>query len=129
MNDRRQWSAWLVNASMFIYILWLMLPAVQVRLRAVTGALALAVFAAGVLLEWETFIEHWKSLLLRAACIAALPLALLFIMQRGGEERLGYYAQQVMFWFPLFWCAYAAQIPERIAYRARVYRNGVGFCR
>lgn len=113
MNSRKRWSVALKNASMLAYILWLMLPAVQVRLKAVTGALTLAVFAAGVLLDGETFPKHWRAFVPRVVCIAALPLLLLLFLNRGGGEPLGYYAQQVMFWFPLLWCGYAARSGDR----------------
>ncbi|MFH1513624.1 MAG: hypothetical protein ABIG45_09750 [Bacillota bacterium] len=117
MNGRKQWSAWLQNASMLIYILWLMLPAVQVRLKAATGAMALLVFAVGVLLDGETLLRHWKAFVPRVLCVAALPLLLLFFLNRGGSEPVGYYAQQVMFWFPLLWCAHTLQTGDKPAYR------------
>ena len=50
-------------------------------------------------------------------CLAALPLILLLFLNRGGSEPLGYYAQQAMFWFPLLWCANAAQRADQTAYR------------
>ena len=127
MGSRKRWSAWLFNASMLGYILWLMLPAVQVRLRAVTGVLMMAVFAAGVLLDFETFFKQWRDLVPRALCVAALPLLLLFFLNRGGEETAGFYAQQVMFWFPLLWCALAAQRPDQTAYRMVFYAKLLAF--
>jgi hypothetical protein len=117
MERRKRWSVALKNASMLAYILWLMLPAVQVRLKAVTGALTLMVFAAGVLLDGETFQKHWRVFVPRVICIAALPLLLLFFLNRGGGEPLGYYAQQVMFWFPLLWCGHAARNGDKAAVR------------
>ena len=117
MNNRKRWSVLLKNTSMLAYILWLMLPAVQVRLQAVTGALTLLVFAAGVLLDGETFREHWRVFVPRVFCAAALPLLLLFFLNRGGDEPLGYYAQQVMFWFPLLWCGHAARNGEKTMVR------------
>lgn len=38
-------SAGLMNASMLLYLFWLLLPAVQTTGRAVTGAAAVALFA------------------------------------------------------------------------------------
>lgn len=113
MGGWKRWGAALKNISMLAYILWLMLPAVQVRLRAVTGALTLLVFAVGVLLDGETFKLHWKAFVPRVACAAALPLILLLLLNRGGEEPLGYYAQQAMFWFPVLWCGHAAQSGDK----------------
>jgi len=116
MNGRETWSAHLINASMVMYIIWLMLPAVQVNLRAVTGGIALVVFAVGVLLDWNSFRLHWKNFIPRVLCVAALPLLLVLFLNRGSEQKLGYLAQQVMFWFPLLWCVWAAQMKDRIAY-------------
>ena len=43
-------SAGLMNASMLLYLFWLLLPAVQTTGRAVTGAAAVALF--GVVCYW-----------------------------------------------------------------------------
>ena len=43
-------SAGLMNASMLLYLVWLLLPAVQTTGRAVTGVAAVALFGVGVLL-------------------------------------------------------------------------------
>ena len=43
-------SAGLMNASMLLYLFWLLLPAVQTTGRAVTGAAAVALFGVGGLL-------------------------------------------------------------------------------
>ncbi len=117
MGGRKTWSVLLKNISMLAYILWLMLPAVQVRLRAATGALTLFVFAAGVLLDGETLKTHWRVFVPRVLCAAALPLILLFFLNRGGGEPLGYYAQQAMFWFPLLWCGHTAQSGDKAMVR------------
>ena len=117
MDNSRRWSAGLCNASMLLYIGWLMLPMVQVRLKAVTGVLALALFGVGVLLDGETLKAHWRDFLPRVLCLAALPLLLIFFLYRGGNEMLGFYAEQVMFWFPLLWCAYARQRGAKAVYR------------
>lgn len=102
-------SATLCNCSILLYLLWLLLPAAQTTGRAVTGAAACALFAAGVLLDTEYMKARWLSLGLRAVCALALPLALWFFLRRGGTSFGGFYAQQVMFWFPLIFCAYARE--------------------
>ncbi len=109
MQNRRRFSAWLFTGSMLGYVVWLMLPAVQVHCKAVTGVLMLVIFAAGVLLDTETLKAHWREFALRAACAAAIPPVLLLLLNRGGTEPLGYLAQQAMFWYPLLWCALAAR--------------------
>ena len=100
-------SAKLCSASMALYLIWLLLPAVQTTGRAMTGAACVALFALGVLLDWAYFKRHFADLLLRAACAAAFPLLLRVFLQRGGPNFAGFYAQQVMFWFPLIYAGYA----------------------
>jgi len=117
MNNRGRWSAWLCNASMLIYIVWLMLPAVQVRLKAATGGVSLLIFGVGVLLDGETLRKQWRDFLPRVFCVAALPLLLVFFLHRGGNAVPGFYAEQVMFWFPLLWCAYAKRRGDAALYR------------
>ena len=117
MNSRVRWSVNLKNASVLVYIVWLMLPAVQVRLKAVTGGLTLAVFAVGVLLDGETLRLRWREFIPRVVGVALLPLLLVLYMERGGEEPYGYIAQQVMFWFPLLWFAHARKMKGKAAYR------------
>lgn len=117
MNDRGRWSARLCNEAMLWYIVWLMLPAVQVRLKAVTGVLALVIFGVGVLLNGETLPKHWRDFVPRVLCLAALPLLLIFFLYRGGSEPLGFYVEQIMFWFPLLWCGYAARRGDKTLYR------------
>ena len=100
-------SAGFSNASILLYTLWLLLPAVQTTGRAVTGALAVCIFGVGVLLDKPYLRAHWMSFLLRCFCAAALPLVLRFFLHRGTDSFAGYYAQQIMFWYPLLWCGYA----------------------
>ena len=51
MKERRiNWSAGLCNASILLYVIWLMLPTVQTTGRAVSGVAAVALFVAGVAL-------------------------------------------------------------------------------
>ena len=100
-------SAGLANASILLYTLWLLLPILQTTGRAVTGGLAVCLFGAGVLLDRPYLKARWIGFSLRCLCAAALPLVMRFFLRRGAESFAGYYAQQVMFWFPLLWCGYA----------------------
>lgn len=103
------WSANLCNASILLYVLWLLLPAVQTTGRAVTGIATVCLFALGVLLDGASWKKDWLGLLLRAACIATMPLLLFFFADRGGDQLLSFYVQNGMFWFPLVFCGYARQ--------------------
>lgn len=116
-TKRTALSANLCNASMLAYMTWLLLPSVQAGLHAVTGALTLAVFGAGVLLDGETLPKRWKTFLPRVLMAAMLPLILLLFLERGGGQTAGYLAQQGMFWFPLLWCAYAREREDGRLYR------------
>ncbi len=110
-------SADLCNASMLLYMTWLLLPAAQAALHAVTGALAVGIFGVGVLLDGETLPQNWRSFLPRVFFALALPFLLYRFLSRGGGEFAGYIAMQGMFWFPLLWCAYARERGD-----ARLYR-------
>lgn len=103
----KPWSARLCVSSMALYLVWLLLPAVQTTGRAMTGAACVALFALGVILDWPYFKRHFMDLLLRAGCAAILPLLLRLMMNRGGSNFAGYYVAQVMFWFPLIYAGYA----------------------
>ena len=116
-NSRGRLSANIVNVSMLVYMVWLLLPAVQTALHAVTGVLAVAAFAVGVLLHPDTVAFRWRSLLPRALFAVALPFALFYLLNRGGGNLPAYLAQQGMFWFPLLWCAYARQLDDVRLYR------------
>ena len=102
-------SAGLMNGSMLLYLFWLLLPAVQTTGRAVTGVIAVAVFGAGALLDAAWLKAHGWRTLLRALCAAAMPLLLRAFLRRGGDNGLGFYAQQAMFWFPLVFAGYARE--------------------
>ena len=115
--ERNRLSADLCNLSMLAYMVWLLLPAVQTLLHAVTGAATLCVFGVGVLLDGQTLPRRWRSFLPRVLLAAALPLALFFLLERGGGNLPGYLAQQGMFWFPLLWCAYARERGDGRLYR------------
>ncbi len=110
-------SVHLANASMLIYMTWLLLPAAQAALHAATGALAVAVFGAGVLLDGDTLTNHWRTFVPRVIFALALPLCLFFFLNRGGGQFAGYLAMQGMFWFPLLWCAYARRREDGRLYR------------
>lgn len=102
-------SAGLCNASILLYTLWLLLPAVQTTGGAAAGVFTVGLFGVGVLLDTAYLKAQWLDFVLRAACAALLPLILWFLLHRGGSSFWGYYAQQGMFWFPLLYCAYAAR--------------------
>ena len=102
-------SAGLMNASMLVYLFWLLLPAVQTTGRAATGAAAVALFGAGVLLDGTWLKAHGFSTLLRAVCAALMPLILRVFLARGGENGAGFYVQQAMFWFPVVFAGYARE--------------------
>lgn len=100
-------SAGLCNASILLYLLWLLLPAVQTTGRAMTGCLAVLIFALGAALDIEYLKQRWLAMGLRALGMAAMPLALYWFLGRGGTGFLGFYVQNVMFWFPLVYAGYA----------------------
>lgn len=116
-TGRARLSAGITGASLILYMVWLLLPAVQTALHAAFGGGAVALFGVGVLLDVETLKRRWRSLLLRALLMAALPLFLFYLLSRGGGNLPAYLAQQGMFWFPMVWCAYARERGD-----ARLYR-------
>jgi len=101
-------SAQVCSVSITAYLIWLLLPAVQTTCRAVTGAACVALFAAGVMMDWAYFKTHWRGLLARAACAAAMPLLMFFFLRRGAVFG-GFYVQHAMFWFPLVYAGYARE--------------------
>lgn len=110
-------SAALMNASILLYIVWLMLPAVQTTGRAATGVLAVALFGAGALMDTAYLKHAWHRLALRAVCAAAMPLLLWVFLKRGGENFFGFYVQQAMFWFPLVFAGHARERGDRRMWR------------
>jgi len=95
------------NAAILLYLVWLLLPAVQTTGRAATGAFSVALFGAGVLMDWEYFKKNWLDLCARALCAAAMPVVLRVFLERGGSNFAGFYVQNAMFWFPLVFAAHA----------------------
>ena len=55
MKNTSRLSAGLCNASILLYVLWLLLPAVQTTGRSYTGALAVALATSGDLAESVRF--------------------------------------------------------------------------
>lgn len=106
-------SAAVCNASMMLYLVWLLLPAVQTTGRAAAGCLCVALFGFGVLLDLESLKKQWMWMLARAACAAAMPILLRVFLERGGDHFAGFYVQQAMFWFPLVFAGYARQRGDR----------------
>lgn len=104
------------DASILLYVLWLLLPAVQATGRAVSGVLCVALFGLGVLLDTQTLKACWKELLLRALCAALMPLLLRRFLNRGSASFWGYYVQQGMFWFPLVFAGHVRSRGNRQAW-------------
>ena len=102
-------SAGLANASILLYLFWLLLPAVQTTGRALTGVAAVALFGAAVIADREYLKQSWPLTLLRAVCAAVVPLLLRGFLRRGGTNFAGFYVQQAMFWFPLVFAGYARE--------------------
>ena len=102
-----------------LYMVWLLLPAVQTSLHAVTGALAVALYLARGCF-WTG--KHCPSTVAqffaaRAVCGRPCRWRCSYFLERGGGNLAGYYAQQGMFWFPLLWCAYARERGDALLYR------------
>ena len=106
-------SIQLIRFSIWLYVLWLLLPAVQTTGRAMTGAACVGLFGLGVLLDAETLKKQWLPLLARAACAAVMPLLMRKFMDRGGVNFAGFYVQQAMFWFPLVFAGHVRTIGNR----------------
>ena len=106
-KSRQEIAVWLCAASMVLYTVWLLVPAIQTTGRAMTGCAAVALFALGVLLDWEYFRAHWALLVGQALCAACAPLILYFFLNRGGTGFAGFYVQNAMLWFPLIYLSYS----------------------
>ena len=105
---KNELSIQLIRASMWLYVIWLLLPAVQTTGGAAAGAACVALFGAGVLLDTNHLQKHWPGLLARAACAAVMPLLWWFFAGRGAAFA-GFYVQHAMFWFPLVFAGYARE--------------------
>ena len=103
----------LIRSSIWLYVFWLLLPAVQTTGRAMTGAACVGLFGLGVLLDIEMLKKQWLSLLARAACAAVMPLLMRKFMDRGGANFAGFYVQQAMFWFPLVFAGHVRTLGDR----------------
>lgn len=110
-------SAGICECSILLYVVWLLLPAVQAAGRAVTGAAAVALFGIGTALDWERLRRDWADLAIRALCAALMPLLLRRFLARGGANFAGFYVQQAMFWFPLVYAGYARRRGDRRLWR------------
>ncbi len=116
-TKREAVSGTLVNLSMLLYMTWLLLPAVQTTLRAVTGVLAVGLFGVGAMLAGGTLGGRIRWLAPRALLCVLLPVALFFLLERGGGNLPAYLVQQGMFWFPLLWCSFARKAGDARHYR------------
>ena len=112
-----RWSANICNASILLYVIWLLLPAVQTTGGAITGAAAVALFALGALLDADTWKKDSLGLIARALCLAAMPLILFYLVGRGGDNLPAFLATNGMFFFPLVFCGYARQRGDRRLWR------------
>ena len=117
MNRLSLWGVKVQNASILLYLLWLLLPAVQTTGRAASGVFCVALFGLGVLMDAQYLKTVWPRLLLRALCAAAAPLVLRRFLNRGGDNFWGYYVQQAMFWFPLVFAGHVRQRRDARAWR------------
>lgn len=97
-----------VWASILLYALWLLPPAVQAFTGVRTGALCCALFFAGVLLD-RPFLRAnagWFAL----KCLAAVTMSLFLygVLKRGGEF-LPFLVQSTMFWAPFLMAFYVCE--------------------
>lgn len=110
---KKELSIRLTRFSIWLYIAWLMLPAVQTTGRAMTGAACVGLFGLGVVLDTQTLKKEWPRLMARAACAALMPLFLRRFMDRGGTNFAGFYVQQAMFWFPLVFVGHVRSVGDK----------------
>lgn len=110
-------SAALMNASILLYIVWLLLPAVQTTGRAVSGVACVALFGLGAVMDWNHVKKNWIALLGRAACAAMAPLFLRLFLERGGSHFAGFYVQNAMLFFPLVYAGYAREKGDQRLWR------------
>lgn len=113
---KKELSIRLIRLSICLYLLWLLLPAVQTTGRAMTGAACVGLFGLGALLDTPK--KEWPWLLARALCAALMPLFLRRFMDRGGTNFAGFYVQQAMFWFPLVYAGHVRTLGDK-----RLWKN------
>ena len=111
--NRKELSIQLIRWSILLYVIWLLLPAVQTTGRAVSGCACVGLFGLGILLDTQTLKTQWKHLLCRAAAAAAMPLLARLFMDRGGTHFAGFYVQHAMFWFPLAFAGHVRTLGDR----------------
>lgn len=105
--SRNEASLRLCRLGMLVYTFWLMLPAVQITGRAITGILCSGLFVLGLILDFEEWRMHWKLLTAQAAAAIAMPLILFFFLDRGAGSLPGFFARNLMLWLPLIFVSYA----------------------
>ncbi len=110
---KNELSIQLIRSSIWLYVIWLLLPAVQTTGRAMSGAACVGLFGLGVLLDTDTLKKEWLWLLARAACAAVMPVLMRIFMDRGGANFAGFYVQQAMFWFPLVFAGHARTLGDK----------------
>ena len=110
---KNELSIQLIRSSIWLYVIWLLLPAVQTTGRAITGAVCVGLFGMGVVLDTDNLKKHWLGLLGRAACAAVMPLLMRRFMDRGGTNFAGFYVQQAMFWFPLVFAGHVRMLGDK----------------
>ncbi|MBP3542578.1 MAG: hypothetical protein J6K72_12320 [Clostridia bacterium] len=96
---------------------WLLLPAVQVTGKAITGCATVGGFILGLLLDKEDWRQNWSILLLQAICVIAFPLILFFFADRGGGDLPGFFVRNAMLWFPLVFFSYAQRKSDSQIYK------------
>ena len=109
---RNEASLHLSRLGMLLYTIWLMLPAVQVTGRALTGVMACGLFILGLILDFEEWRQHWPLLTAQALCAIAMPLILFFFLNRGAGSLPGFFARNLMLWLPLIFISYAKRKGE-----------------
>lgn len=105
--SRKEASLRHCRLGMLVYTFWLMLPAVQVTGRAITGVLSAGLFILGLVMDWEEWRQHWRLLTAQALAAIAMPLILFFFLDRGAGSLPGFFARNLMLWLPLIFISYA----------------------
>ena len=111
--NRKELSTQLIRFSILLYVVWLLLPAVQTTGRAASGCLCVGLFGLGVLLDTETLKKEWPMLAKRAVCAAVMPLLMRQFMDRGGTNFAGFYVQHAMLWFPLVYAGHVRTLGDK----------------